>query len=208
MSDEQLTYTFTPAIPDRLMKECNGNLNMAGMACRIAGFIKSGCNAVSIETICDIYGWSANSVRKYAKELEQAGILIMKSGTHRGCKTTWEKGAKFAGFFEEKGAKNAHERVQNLHNKGAKFAHKKENININNNINNNTTSAASAAIGCDKKIIKKKYNQLDLNTYPIGSVVSIDDYYKFYNTTLDLRGWQRIFIEEERRTIYKRITIE
>lgn len=172
-------FTYTPSISDKLAQACGGNLNMAGMAARIAAFIRNGRNNISIEMLMQIYGWSRNTTRKYADQLIALGIFEVKFGSHRGSVTEWRKGAFFAVFFGEKGCNNCNP-------KGAKIATINNNKikNNNNNFNNN------------------------LDTAPVGAICNSDDYYRFYGTTEDIKGWHRQFLPTEHRTIYTKQYME
>lgn len=132
--------TYTPSIPDTLMIACGGNMNMAALAARVAAFINSDggdVTTLSLDTICDIYPWSFNAVKGYAKRLQVLGILTVTFGTHRGTQTEWRKGANFDTFFGNRKVSkidtfNSGERYQNFLEKVSNF----DTINkrqINNN---------------------------------------------------------------------------
>lgn len=136
--------TYTPSIPDALMIACGGNMNIAALAARVAGFILSdpkGYAVMSLDYICGLYGWSKNTLRTYIARLQVMQIIVVTFGTHRGTQTEWRKGANFDTFFTvRKGANfepfTSEERVQILSRKGANFEPKNK-YKINNNYNYN-----------------------------------------------------------------------
>lgn len=121
MVDERVTYT--PAVPDNLVRVVGADAAL--LAVRLASFADEfGQVRVSADYLCEIFGWSGNSLRNYAKKLAVLHIWTRVSGTSRAHVSLWKKGANFDTYVSLK-------RVQNLEKKGANFAPKKE-IRINN----------------------------------------------------------------------------
>lgn len=142
--------TYTPSIPDTLAQACGGNMNIAALAARVAGFILSDPNGyavMSLDYICGLYGWSKNTLRTYIAKLQIMQIVTVTFGTHRGAQTEWKKGANFDTFFvKRKGANfepfTSEERVQILSEKGANFEPKNKYKINNNNYNYNKENFA------------------------------------------------------------------
>lgn len=126
MEYERVTYT--PAVPDNLVRVVGADAAL--LACRLASFAsEDGKAEVSADYLCEIYGWSGNTLRKYAKKLAALQIWTRKSGTSRTHVSIWKKGANFESYVTLK-------RVQKLHEKGAKFEPKNK-----KRINNTRTGA-------------------------------------------------------------------
>lgn len=110
---------YTKYVTDRLVTAVGAEAAL--LACRLVAFADDkGVAHVSNEYLCGIFGWSANTLRNYAKKLEVLQIWVRKPGTYRTIKTEWRKGANFAPFMTLKGCKNRAEKGANfeplLHN--------------------------------------------------------------------------------------------
>lgn len=114
MVDERVTYT--PAVPDNLVRVVGADAAL--LAVRLASFADEfGQVRVSADYLCEIFGWSGNSLRNYAKKLSVLHIWTRVSGTSRAHVSLWKKGANFDTYVSLK-------RVQILEKKGANFAPK------------------------------------------------------------------------------------
>ena len=108
--------TYTPSISDKLAQACGGDLNIAGLAARLASLIsKRDVAHVSLQYLLDTYGWNKNTLKARIAALQALEIIEVQFGTHRGVPTVWRKGSKFDTFFTK-------ERGQKTNEKGSKIA--------------------------------------------------------------------------------------
>lgn len=188
--------TYTPCIPDTLAFACKGNLNMAGFAARIAAFInnsESGCVTLTLGYVCNLYGWTMNTVKRYITELQKMCILDVKIGAYKGTQTEWRKGANFDTYFNlakisKNDTFNNTQRYQILTGKVSNFDTKNKYINKNNN----------------------KYN--NIKDFACGDEVSLNTFFKLCGTT-DTREaadkgcglWEQLPFDKKRGIWYKKI---
>lgn len=110
---------YTKYVPDRLVAAVGADAAL--LACRLVAFAdEDGVARVSYDYLRNAFGWSRNSLRKYAKKLQVLQIWECKPGEYRTIKTEWKKGANFDPFMTLKGGKNGAEKGANfdplLHN--------------------------------------------------------------------------------------------
>lgn len=193
--NEQKTYT--PYVPDDLVKMLSGDTVAALLACKIGTFAdEKGAIFVSFAFLSDLWHIDKRTLVKAADKLALLQIWHYKTRHGRGCITEWKKGSNYVPFV-------ILEKVQILQKKGAK------NVPNNKDIINNKKRAYTRR---DFKFIKdnspKSANMDDPNNptgVRKGVRISHDQYYKIFGDDVCRNGWKWYKPAEERCFIFEKL---
>lgn len=178
--NEQKTYT--PYVPDDLVKMLNGDTVAALLACKIGTFAdEKGTIFVSFSFLSELWNIDIRKIRNAADKLALLQIWNYKRGDGRGHVTEWKKGANYDTFVILK-------RVQNLQIKGAKIATYNKDI-----INNKKRAYARRDFKFIKDNSPKSANMDDPNNptgVRKGVRISHDQYYKIFGDDVCRNGWK------------------